>query len=234
MKKLLPITALLWLGSLCGAAENPVASRVAFDAELLRQGIFTYQLSVEGKPVGTAKIEIRRLPSGEYRIQSDAEDFGQRWSSTLKRDFTPLAAELHMPTRKIPYHMSLRYSGKRVMGEEVRGDAKTPVAAPLSGQVIDQRVDWAAMMAAVVPASGVRFGVFDPGSAISPVEGSRKPAEPIDSVMGKQNAIALHYTIRKTDHEENYVVYATESLPRVMLREDMPNDLVATLIAIEN
>ena len=44
------------------------AADVAFDATHLREGRFTYQLSLKGKPLGNAVIEIRRLPSGEFLI----------------------------------------------------------------------------------------------------------------------------------------------------------------------
>lgn len=228
------LAALLFSGVASSAdASRGSAKPVVFDAEQLRQGIFTYQLTSKGKPAGVAKIEIRALSSGDYLIRSDADVFRQSWSSTFKWNFVPVSAELHMPGRDPPYRMSLKYSGARVSGEESRGSDRTAVDAALAGQVVDQRVDWAAMMAAVIKGS-IRFDVFDPGTGISRLEGSRKASDPIDGVTGRPDAIALRYTIHKTDHDENYIVYATEALPRMMLREEMPNELVADLIRIEN
>jgi hypothetical protein len=207
---------------------------VAFDATRLREGRFTYQLSIKGKPLGNAVIEIRRLPSGDFRISFDSNDVDQRWSSQMTRAFVPLAAELQMPGKAVPYRMSIRYDGAEVSGTETRGRSAHPVSATLEGQVVDQRVDWAAMMAAEFSEGGkIEFLVFDPSTALSPLLGSTTSADPIASVLGTSDVIRLDYTIRKTDHTESYSVFATREIPRVMVREDMPNELTSVLIAID-
>ena len=227
--------ALVWVGAACASdfARADEALPPAFDAAKLRKGRFTYKVTQNGKDLGQATIEIRRQRSGEYRIRFDSKDVAQSWSSTFDAQFKPIDAELHMPARKEPYHMSLRYSATEVSGEETRGKAKAPVSAQIAGQVVDQRVDWAAMMAADISERGLIFRVYDPGSAFSDLVGMQQKTEPFDSVLGRQPAILLRYTIQKKDHAENYLLYATESLPRVMLREDMPNGLVAELVAVE-
>jgi hypothetical protein len=108
------------------------------------------------------------------------------------------------------------------------------VSAAIRGQVIDQRVDGAAMMAAGFTTNGVSFEDYDPGSGFSRLTGTKQPGKDMGSLLGRQRAAELHYTIHKKDHAQSYVVYATESLPRAMLREEMPRDLVAELIAIED
>ena len=211
------------------------AADVAFDASRLREGRFTYQLSIKGKPLGNAVIEIRRQPSGDYRISFDSNDIDQRWSSQMTRAFLPLAAELQMPGKTEPYRMSIRYAGAEVSGTESRGASARQVAAKLEGQVVDQRVDWAAMMAAQFPEGGrIEFRVFDPSTSMSPLLGSTASAEPIASVLGTSDVIRLDYTIRKADHTESYSVFATREIPRVMIREDMPNELVSVLVAVDD
>lgn len=218
------------------AAISPAVSAadVAFDAARLREGRFTYQLSIKGKPLGNAVIEIRRQPSGEFRISFDSNDIDQRWSSQMTRAFLPLAAELQMPGKTVPYRMSIRYTGAEVSGTETRGSSARQVTATLEGQVVDQRVDWAAMMAAEFPEDGkIEFRVYDPSTASSSLLGSTASAEPIASVIGMSDVIRLDYTIRKAGHAESYSVFATREFPRVMIREDMPNELVSVLVAID-
>ena len=219
----------LWLGA-ASASEPSVP--VTLDATNLRQGQFTYQLSVKGKLIGTTVIEIRQHTPAEFHIRFDSKDVQQSWSSTFTKGFEPIAAELHMPGRKEPYHMTLRYSASAVSGEETRGTQTAPVSAAISRQVIDQRVDWAAMMATEFTGNAASFDVYDPGTGLSRLTATKLPAKAMDGVLGRQRAIDLHYTIQKKDHAESYVVYATASAPRVMLREDMPGDLVAELIAV--
>jgi hypothetical protein len=208
------------------------AAETKFNATNLREGRFTYQIAIDGKSIGRSTIEIRRL-SGAYRIDFDSKDVQQSWSSTFDAAFRPVAAELHMPGRKIPYHMSLTYGTGVVSGQEIKGEATTPVRANFGGQLVDQRVDWAAMMAAENAVGGVKTVVYDPGTGMSVLEGARQPGEVMQTVLGTQPSIHLNYTILKKDHAEHYLVYATASLPRVMLREDMPNGLVAELVAVE-
>jgi len=101
--------------------------------------------------------------------------------------------------------------------------------------VVDQRVDWAAMMAAEFSKGGtVEFYVFDPSSALSRLNGTSAETLPLRSVLGVVPTVRLDYTIHKNSHEESYAVFATKEQPRVMLREEMPGGLVSVLIAIED
>lgn len=226
---------LLTLAALAAAYLPSVsAAGVPFDATQLREGRFTYQISSEGQPLGKAVIEIRRQPSGDFRISLDSVDIDQHWSSQLTRGFVPLAAGLHMPDDVAPYRMDIRYSDNEVTGTEMRGGSVHPVSAVLQGQVIDQRVDWAAMMAAEFPVDGkIEFLVYDPATGSSPLSGTRTASAPITGVLGTSEITRLDYTIRKQVHPESYSVFATRESPRVMVREEMPNQLLAELIAID-
>jgi hypothetical protein len=215
------------------AEDSAPPAPATFDAARLREGRFTYELRIKGELLGTSTIEIRRQSPDEYLIRMDAPEIKQRWSANLRRAFNPLAATLEMGGAS-PYRVSLRYSDTAVSGTESKQGSSHPVAAAILRQVVDQRVDWAAMMAAQFPReAGIAFDVYDPGTGFSRLEGTRTAANVIKSVLGTLPAIRLDYTIHKAERDESYSVYATKAEPRVMLREDMPNDLVALLVAVE-
>ena len=206
---------------------------VVFDAGALREGRFTYRLSVDAKPIGVATIEIRAT-GGHYRISFSSTDIGQTWSSTLTRRFEPLAATLEFSGGRAPYSMSIRYAAGRATGSEVTTGAETPFAIPFDTQVIDQRVDWAGMMAAVFDGPAIEVQVVDPKTSLSRLVGTSIETSPLGGVLGTLPTVRLDYTITKASHTESYSVFATRDRPRVMLREEMPGNLVAVLVAIES
>jgi hypothetical protein len=229
------LVATLWFVAPLRAGEPAAPQPVRFDAAQLREGRFTYELRSDGELLGTSVIEIRRRTPDEYLIRMDAPAVKQHWSASVGRRFNPFTASLEMTGGKSPYRMSLSYSANEVSGTELKAGATHPVAAVIKRQVVDQRVDWAAVMAAQFPGgNNIEFDVYDPGTGFSMLVGTKMPAKRIAGVLGKQPAIRLDYTIHKADHTESYSVYATKSEPRVMLREDMPNGLVALLVAAEN
>ena len=205
----------------------------AFDATLLKEGRFTYRTSMDGKPLGDTVIELRRVGS-DYRLTMSAAEIGQSWEATVKPSFAPVAAHLVMRSKSGPYEMNLRYGGSRISGEERHAGVVTPVRSESSGVVIDQRVDWASMMAVEAPIGrSVTMRVFDPSSAFSPLLGTVGLAPTMRGAWGEAAAVRFDYSICKRDHVENYTVFATRETPRYMLREDMPNGLVSELVRIE-
>ena len=220
-------------------ADTPATPpHVVFDATRLREGVFKYELRRNGEVLGTTTIEVRRERADEFLILMDAREISQRWSARIGRRFNPLAAKLEMFTGVKLYRMSLLYSDTQVSGTEIKpgpkGPLTTKVKATIQRQVVDQRVDWAAMMAAEFgKAKSVEFDVYDPGTGFSRLVGTKTDVPPIDGVLGKQPAIRFDYTIHKKDHAEAYSVYGTQFEPRVMLREDMPNGLVALLVGTD-
>lgn len=210
----------------------PPLSPVTFDAQRLRPGRFVYRLAEHGHDFGDATIEIRPLSDGTCRLSLSSRDIGQHWSAVVRRDFTPVEAQLAMTQGESSTLMSLAYEGSQVGGTLLVGGSRRSVSARLAGQVIDQRVDWAAMMAAQSP-DGVEFGfgVYDAESGVSPLIGRATSAASVAAVMGQRPTLRLEYRILKGPHTEAYVVYTTRSAPRVMLREDMPGGLSATLVS---
>lgn len=221
-------------GAAATCPSSPDANaRPVFDASLLKEGRFIYRTTLKGELLGETALEIRRTGS-HYRITMSAPDVGQSWEALVDRTFAPLSAQLQMRTRNAPYAMKLQYSGSGVTGEERRGDAVTRVDSKLTGIVLDQRVDWASIMALVAPRQGaLALHVFDPGTGASPMVGRVGAEQPLTGSWGDAVALRLDYAICKREHVEQYTVYATREAPRYMLREDMPNGLVSELIRVE-
>ena len=78
-----------------------------------------------------------------------------------------------------------------------------------------------------------RAEVYDPGSAVSALVARSSDSPSRSSVLGTQQATRIEYVICKKDHVESYVLYTTRDAPLVMLREEMPNQLVAELVKVE-
>jgi hypothetical protein len=205
----------------------------AFDAARLKEGRFIYRTTLKGESLGETAIEIRR--AGEaFVISMSAPDIKQSWKAEVRKSFAPVSASLAMNGKNGPYEMNLRYAGSKVTGEEREGGVTRPVNAVVKGVVIDQRVDWASMMAATAAAQGsLAVHVFDPSTGSSDMLGHIGDAQPLSGAWGDATALRLDYTICKREHLEAYTVYATRDVPRYMLREDMPNGLVSELIRVE-
>jgi hypothetical protein len=214
--------------STAGADPNPT-----FDASLLKEGRFTYQTTLKGESLGETVIEIRRV-HGDLRITMSAPKVAQSWEAIVGRTFSPRSASLQMRGKRGAYSMKLLYTRTSVSGEESESGITRPVSAALDGLVLDQRVDWAAMMVATASEKSViAMRVFDPGTGLSQMVGKVAGVQSIRRDDGEVAALRLDYSICKRDHLEEYSVYATREAPRYMLREDMPNGLTSELVRID-
>lgn len=214
----------------CPSIEN-ADSRPTFEATRLKEGRFTHRLTVSGKPLGDMVIEIRR-DGDRYRITMKAAT--QHWESTLSPTFAPESAKLFIDRKAGPYEMSLRYAGGEVTGEERNGASTRAVKAPVAGIVVDQRVDWAAIMATTAKADEtIVLQVYDPGTALSRMVGTIGRTERMTVPWGDADVTRLDYSICKQGGVEQYTVYASKAAPHFMIREDMPHGLTSELIRIE-
>jgi hypothetical protein len=211
-----------------GADTHPT-----FDASRLKEGRFTYRTTLKGESLGETVIEIRRV-GAQFLISMNAAEIEQGWEAKVEKSFAPVSASLSMRGKKGPYAMTLQYSGKNITGEEREAGVTRPVNVATKGLVIDQRVDWASMMAATAPSGrAIAMRVFDPPTGLSDMVGKVGGLQSMSGAWGDVPALRLDYTICKREHVEEYTVYATNETPRTMLREDMPNGLVSELIRIE-
>lgn len=130
----------------------------------------------------------------------------------------------------------LRYGDGVVNGEIVRYNPKCPtgcrqsVGSSISFDTVDQRIDWAAVLAgAMAPGDSVYFVVYDPPSGLSDVTGHVVGAETVRTPAGSFEAMRIVYQMRKATGIETYYVLASQSGPRVMLREEFPNGVITEL-----
>jgi hypothetical protein len=208
-----------------------------FNAATLRQGRFVYREIVAEKDTGIFTLEIRRRPGGTWRFTG--EGGGQHWESIADADFRPRSAELSLRRKGRPYRMRLDYSARSVRARETQQDSTGAIIEKRSSRAlqpptIDQRIDWASLMASDVSENGVySFQVFDPASGSSTLlaSGSRGPT--MNRLGGWHATMALSYTICKGEEAEDYTVYATTDSARVMLREEMRGNVVAELVRID-
>lgn len=208
-----------------------------FNAATLRQGRFVYREITAGKDTGVFTLEIRRRPDGTWRFTGDGG--GQHWESVADAHFRPRRAELSFLRKGRPYRMRLVYDTHSVRALETLQDStgatiekrSSAVIAPLT---IDQRIDWASLMASDQSMDGVvRYHVFDPTTGSSTLIASATEGPTMNRLGAFHPTIALGYTICKAGKAEDYTVYATRDSARVMLREDMRGNVVSDLVRIE-
>jgi hypothetical protein len=105
------------------------------------------------------------------------------------------------------------------------------VDASINPNTVDQRIDWAMVMAFDLR-KGTRFifNVYDPATGSSEVRVQVSPRRRIAVPAGSFNVLSVTYWVKKSTGAERYIVYATESLPRFMVREDFPDGTVSELV----
>ena len=226
-------------------AKPSVAARwldgsAIFDAGALREGRFTYRLTVKGQPSGNFVVTVRRQKDGTYRFTGEAIGSDQQWESVATKEFDPLSASLKMTRHGQPYQMVLTYEDIHAKALEISSDPEThgqtmrETVTALCPPTVDQRVDWAAVMASgLMSGKTARFYVFDPATRASAVRVAASEAPAISSPEGQHEVRRFDYTVQKNGAEEKYAVYATRETPRMMLREDLRENEVAELEKIE-
>ncbi|HTU67997.1 MAG TPA: hypothetical protein VMF52_18755, partial [Steroidobacteraceae bacterium] len=151
------VMTLLTAGEIASAADVECPSTAGadthptFDATRLKEGRFIYRTTLKGELLGETALEIRR-DGGRFVISMTAPEIAQSWKATVERSFAPISAMLQMQGKKGAYEMSVRYAGDTVTGEERDAGIARPVNARTTGLTIDQRVDWAAIMATTASA----------------------------------------------------------------------------------
>lgn len=96
--------------------------------------------------------------------------------------------------------------------------------------IIDQRIDWAAVMASdIARGRALRFSVYDPSLGVSPVTATVGDAERITVPAGTFEVYPITYHIAKATGTEQYRVFATRAVPRMMVREVFPDSIVTDL-----
>jgi hypothetical protein len=239
---------ILLFGALTAIAQStppdknpPEMSDAKFDATRLRTGRFEYRIVRDGKQIATFTITVDKQSDGNFRFA--AKGFNQEWESVASSSFHPISAALRIERRKTKqtYSMSLTYGGNRVSGlagttaDNVTNEAKLaemkPVSAAVPAGTIDQRIDWAAMLASRLEiGQKLDFTVYDPATGISKVASEVTKAEQVHVPAGTFDAIRAVYRIEKSKGTETYEVLASKETPRFMVREDFSTGMSTELV----
>ena len=137
--------------------------------------------------------------------------------------------------------MSLLYGRDRVTGsagttaDNMTNEAKLaemkPVSAAVPTGTVDQRIDWAAMLASRLEVGQkLDFTVYDPATGVSKVVGEIGKAEQIRVPAGTFETIRAVYRIEKLKETETYEVLASKEMPRFMIREDFSSVMSTELV----
>lgn len=237
-----PSHALLGLFCFVALANAADAPAPAFDATRLKTGTFTYQDSQDGKAGSLSSCSVAK-DAGNYRFSCDFPAFDQSWNTVATRTMSPVSTELKMRTRQgRRYVLTLQYQGLKVRGDAATGrsanerlpGADRAVEGVITPDTVDQRIDWATVMASdVQPGQSFEFKVYDASTALSRVHCEVGDAGMLDAPGGPVRALSFTYTVYKSSGTEIYTVYASAAFPRMMLREDLPGKLVSTLVKME-
>lgn len=217
----------------CAAPAHAAPPR--FDAGRLRQGRFTYEMTISGKPAGQFILSIRREGRDRWRFTGDATGFDQHWEAVTTRRFEPVSALLTLKRKGQPYRMELSYGAQGVTATETTGGQVRTTASATAPLTVDQRIDWASMMASgLAPGTASSWSVFDAMTGSSRLLARAQTIPAMDGPLGRRPAIRLDYRICKAGKAaETYRVYATRALPRLMLREDLRDEEVSVLVKAE-
>jgi hypothetical protein len=204
------------------------------DAHRLKTGQFTYKDSSAGKELGTSKIKIEKdLDSGNYQFSMQSSGYlDQRWEAIAGPSFEPVSAKIRFG--EAPPYFDLTYASGKVTGFVTSRSTTGPkrsVDATVSPGTVDQRIDWAAVLSNdLQPGQRFQFSVYDPGIGTSHVLAVVSPLEQVHVPAGSFPVFRVIYRIEKATGTEQYVVFATESLPRMMVREDFPDGTTSELV----
>jgi Protein of unknown function (DUF3108) len=214
-------------------------ARPDFDAERLGIGLFRYRTVVEGKEAGKSQIRIRKSDSANFVFSNLVEGaFSQSWEAVASRGFVPISTRLVMGQGKdartvfeLAYESS-RVTGFASSGKDPQQPARLPVDAALTSDTVDQRIDWAAVMALKQYASGDQFTfhVYDPGTGSSRVAARVLGLETTTVPAGSFETVRVVYRIEKSRGTETYELLFKKDGPRVLLKERFPNGAVTELV----
>jgi hypothetical protein len=134
----------------------------------------------------------------------------------------------------------LAYLGTRVTGFASSGSGQTPAARrpvdeTVTADTVDQRIDWAAVMALkeYVPGGRFEFHVYDPGTGNSRVIVQTGGLETLTVPAGSFDTVRVTYRIEKNRGTEAYEVFIKKEVPRVLVKEQFPNGAVTELLEVK-
>jgi hypothetical protein len=104
----------------------------------------------------------------------------------------------------------------------------------ITDDIVDQRIDWAAVMALkeYVEGQKFQFRVYDPGTGNSLVSVRIGETQTIAVPAGSFETVRVSYRIDKRGHTETYEVFVTKQAPHFQVKEKFPNGSVSELVEL--
>ncbi len=214
--------------------------RPNLDAGRLRTGSFSFRTLVDGTEVGRSRIEIRRATdSGNYIFSNLVTgNFSQSWEAVASPTFAPVSAKLSLGEGSAVHTaFNLAYQGNRVTGfitPQKEPSKRRRVDETISDDTVDQRIDWAAVMALkkYIEGQEFRFRVYDPGLGNSVVSVRIGNSETTAVPAGSFETVRISYRIDKRSGAETYEVFVTKQPPRFLVKEKFPNGSMSELVEL--
>jgi len=217
-------------------------ARPDLDATRLRTGAYSFRTLVNGKEVGRSRIQIRRSVDSRNYVFSNLVlgSFSQSWEAVASPTFAPVSAKLSFGQGSAARTaFDLSYQGNRVTGfiaPRKEAFKKREVDETVAGDTVDQRIDWAAVMAfkEYVEGHEFKFHVYDAGSGNSLVSVRIGKSETTAVPAGSFETVRVSYRIDKRSGVETYEVFVTKQAPRFLVKEKFPNGSVTELLELTN
>lgn len=226
--------------SLALAIAGEQVARLDLDATRLQTGSFSFRTLVEGKEVGRSRIQIHRAAdSGNYVFSNLVTgSFSQSWGAVATPRFAPVSAKLSFGQGSgARTAFELSYQGNRVTGfmaSRKEPSKRREIDENASDDTVDQRIDWAAVMALkeYVEGKEFQFHVYDPGTGNSVVSGRIGKSETTTVPAGSFETVRVSYRIDKRGRSETYEVFVTKQAPRFLVKEKFPNGSAVELVEL--
>jgi hypothetical protein len=215
-------------------------ARPDLDAGRLQTGSFSFRTLVDGKEVGRSRIQIRSsTDSGSYIFSNLViGSFSQSWETVASPTFSPVSAKLSFGQGSAARTaFDLSYQDNRVTGfvtSQKEPLKKREVDETVADDSVDQRIDWAAVMALekYVERQEFRFHVYDPGTGNSLVSVRIGESQTTTAPAGSFETVRVSYRIDKRSGPETYEVFVTKQAPRFLVKEKFPNCSITELVEL--
>jgi hypothetical protein len=163
------------IACLAFATASGQETRPDLDTGRLQTGSFTFRMLVDGKEAGRSQIQIRRSTDSQHYAFSNLVigSFSQSWEAVASPTFAPVSAKLSFgqgSAARTAFELS--YQGDRVTGFVIprkEPSKRREVNEAITDDTVDQRIDWAAVMALkeYIEGQKFQFRVYDPGTGSS-------------------------------------------------------------------
>jgi hypothetical protein len=217
-------------------------ARPDLDATKLRTGAYSFRTLVDGKEVGRSRIQIRRSVDSRNYVFSNLVlgSFSQSWEAVASPSFAPVSAKLSFGQGSAARNaFDLSYQSNRVTGfiaSQKEPFKRREVDETVADDTVDQRIDWAAVLAfnEYVEGHEFKFHVYDAGTGNSLVSVRIGKSETTEVPAGSFETVCVSYRIDKCSGAETYEVFVTKQAPRFLVKEKFPNGSVTELVELTN